>query len=264
MINELILKEKSELAKRILKHDTPYSRSKNTILKFFDNGNDNISPEVIDKQLTIIDSYYSTNMSRRYYGVEEIAETIVKISTNKKDLKRIFIEYTKNPNSLENVTSLFNSQYGYNKVGDKFGQATSLISKYAYFITDFNFPIYDSIVREVYPLIKGEKLVDKNFYDFINSMNELLTLSNISNYDQLDNFLWLIGKINRGNYSLILKKDKYLKLVDKIEFPAGLDSVAKDKKIKEFINQNIERLFEIFTNDQLDMIKYCNSLSDKL
>ena len=52
MINELILKEKSELAKRILEHDTPYSRSKNTILKFFDNGNDTISQEVIDKQLT--------------------------------------------------------------------------------------------------------------------------------------------------------------------------------------------------------------------
>jgi hypothetical protein len=263
MLNELILKEKSELAKRVLEHDTPYSRSKITIHKFFDNGNDAISPEIVDKQLTIIDSYYSTNMSRRYYGIEEVAESIVEIATNKKDLKRIFIEYTKNPHNLENVTSLFNSQYGYNKVGKRFGQATSLISKYAYFITDFNFPIYDSIVREVYPLITGAKLVDNKFDDFINSMNALLTSSNIDNYNQLDNLLWLIGKINRGNYSLILKKDKYLKLVGKIESFAGLESIDIDKKIKEFIYQNIESLFELFTNDQIEMIKYCKSLTVK-
>jgi len=261
MKNDLNLKEKSELAQRILENDTQYSRSKITIHEFFEKDNDTISNEIVEKQLTIIDSYYSTNMSRRYYGIEEIAESIIKISTDKRELKNIFIEYTKNPNVLQNVTNLFNSQYGYNKTGKRFGQATSLISKYAYFITDFNFPIYDSIVREVYPLITDAKLVDNNFGDFIKFMNELLTSSNIDNYNQLDNLLWLIGKINRGNYSLVLKKDKYLTLVGKIDSFDELKSFDVDAKIKEFINLNIDSLFEVFTNDQVEMIKFCKLLS---
>lgn len=92
-------------------------------------------------------------------------------------------------------------------------------------------------------------------------MNELLTSSNIDNYNQLDNLLWLIGKINRGNYSLVLKKDKYLTLVGKIDSFDELKSFDVDAKIKEFINLNIDSLFEVFTNDQVEMIKFCKLLS---
>ena len=83
-------------------------------------------------------------------------------------------------------------------------------------------------------------------------------------------YLFKSWKIQKGNKTIIQNLhhnlgDFWLTEQEKQQFlfhTAQCD--LADKKIKEFINQNIERLFEIFTNDQLDMIKYCNSLSEKL
>jgi len=257
------LREKSELANIILEEETPYLDDKNRIHGFFNKNLDKLSKEIIESQLTIIDSYYSTNMSRRYYGIEEITESILGISNSKKILKDKFIEYSKQPNVLSELTTLFNGKFGYSKKGEKFGRAISLISKYAYFITDFNFPIYDSIVREAYPLITGRKLKDNKIEDFIISMKELLQSTYIENFNKLDNLLWLIGKINRGNYSLILKKGNFLKLVKIIGDFDSLKSTEIDNKIGIYIIKNIDSLFNIFTDRQIEMIKFSNELKNK-
>lgn len=254
------LRKKSELANTILEEETPYLEDKDTIHGFFNNNLDKLSKEIIESQLTIIDSYYSTNMSRRYYGIEEIAESILEISDSKKILKEKFIDYSKKPDIFSKLTLLFNGRFGYNKKGEKFGRAISLISKYAYFITDFNFPIYDSIVREVYPLITGKKLNNNKIEYFFISMKQLLKSTNIENYNKLDNLLWLIGKINRGNYSLILKKDKFIALVSRISELDSLKSIEVDNKIRDYINNNIDNLFDIFTDRQIAMIKFSNEL----
>lgn len=254
------LKEKAELAFEILESNTGYSKGKLIIKGFFEN-NDKLTKEIIEKQLTLIDSYYSTNMARRYYGIEEIAEFMISNITNsKEELKKRFIEFAKEPHNDYKIKDLFNNHYGYKKTGEPFGKAISLISKYAFFITDFNFPIYDTIVREVYPNLTGYYIDENNFLDFILKTRELLEQSNISNYNKLDNLLWLIGKINRGNYSLILDKEKYINLVSKIKGIKNQKSEDVDKIIKKYITENITSLHEVFSPNQINMIIFCKQL----
>lgn len=259
-MNPTELREKSELANRILENDTPYLKDKNRIYSLFLSESTSFTQDIVEQQLTIIDSYYSTNMSKRYYGIEQVAESIVKVSNNLKELELIFSNYKVNPHDYPPITKLFDANYGYTKIGKEFGHARSLISKYAYFVTHFNFPIYDSIVKEVYQSLHDKKLPEKEFPDFLMAMQQLLISSNVENYNKLDNLLWLVGKILRGNYSLILRKDKYLRLVSKIDGIGDLKSVEIDEKIMKFSNENIDNLSDIFTNDQIAMIKYCRSL----
>ena len=53
-----------------------YSLGKATILKVF-NATNSYSTEDILARLTLIDSMYSTQMSRRYYGLEELAKVLL-------------------------------------------------------------------------------------------------------------------------------------------------------------------------------------------
>ncbi len=255
------LLEKSELANNILENETSYFKDKNIIYGFFTNSKDKLSKEIIESQLTIIDSYYSTNMSRRYYGIEEIAESILKVSNSKDELKSKFIEYANTSNHSIEITNLFHKNYGYTKKGKSLGRSMSLISKYAYFITDFNFPIYDSIVREVYPLVsKGNKLNDSNFNEFVKGIQQLLESTQVKSFNKLDNLLWLIGKIRRGNYSLILSKDKYQKLVKNINLDS-LKSDQVDKAICKHVVKNIDSLSNVFTDRQREIIIFSNELT---
>jgi len=199
-------------------------------------------------------------MSRRYYGIEEIAESILKVSNSKDKLKNKFIEYANASNHSIEITDLFHNKYGYNKKGEEYGRAISLISKYAYFITGFNFPIYDSIVMEVYPLVSKGKKLNRNFLKFIKNMKELLESTQVKSFNKLDNLLWLIGKIRRGNYSLILSKDKYRKLVENINLDS-LKSDQVDKAICKHVVKNIDSLSDVFTDRQTKMINFSNELT---
>jgi hypothetical protein len=76
----------------------------------------------------------------------------------------------------------------------------------------------------------------------------------------LDNLLWLIGKINRGNYSLILDKEKYINLVSKIKVIKNQKSEDVDKIIKKYITENINSLNDVFSQNQINMIIFCNQL----
>ena len=133
-----------------------YSLSKATILKVFD-ATKTYTTEDILARLTLIDSMYSTQMSRRYYGLEELAKVLAEINQNK-PLEKAFIDFLKDKSYDPFVikgkkTNLFSEKYGIGKNGEDKGQAVSLISKYAYFETEFRFPIYDSIGRAMYPHI---------------------------------------------------------------------------------------------------------------
>lgn len=249
------LKDFPKLAQKCLEN-TSYAFQKELIHDFFKEEAP-LNKQIVMTQLTIIDSCYSTNMSRRYYAIEEIAEAILKIAHDKNRLKQRFIQYVDNKKNLSDLDEkLFDQRFGYTKTGKRSNRANSLITKYAYFVTDFNFPIYDSIVKEMYPYLCKKCFVDNGFKDFIFKMTYLLNESGISSYDELDMLLWLMGKIDRGNYSLILEQDKYLLLVKKI---IGLDK-GKSKevghKIKKFIYNNIDNLSDVFSEEQIKMIKF--------
>lgn len=189
-------------------------------------------------RLTVIDSMYSTQMNRRYYALQELAEKI-HIIEHTKGLKRTCAEFLAQCNHRDahlfdgkaNGTSfnLFAERYGIGKDASEKGVAVSLVSKYAYFETGYGFPIYDSIACEMFPRLwnyckwaKGEmpKLTlkdgnqqmigDATIVAFTKGIDELIARlgGNIS-YDHLDRLLWFVGKIYRGNLSLVLDREGY-------------------------------------------------------
>ncbi|MBO5673439.1 MAG: hypothetical protein J6S09_04010 [Paludibacteraceae bacterium] len=252
-----------------------YSLGKSTILKVFKATN-NYTQEDLLARLTLIDSMYSTQMGRRYYGLEELAAALLSVHS-KKHIKSAFLDFLKDkdmkPFELGKKTNLFTEKYGIGKNGEDKGGAVSLISKYAYFETEFKFPIYDSIVREMYPRIwnycgfpKSEMLEFKyndmtSFVEMINLMISKLN-STYVNYDSLDRILWYVGKIYRGNLSLVLSREEYdafaekytktedgkkvfafdIATVDLKSLPVKKDSLIYDffalaKELKEFDNK---------------------------
>lgn len=208
------------------KNESGYSLGKSTILKVF-KATDGYSHEDILARLTLIDSMYSTQMSRRYYGLEELAVALADVH-NGKNLEEAFLDFLKDKNlkpfelrnSKKVTTNLFIEKYGIGKNGEDKGSAVSLISKYAYFETKFKFPIYDSIVREMYPRVwnycgfpKSEMLEFKynDMTSFVEMINLMISKFNSTyvNYDSLDRVLWYVGKIYRGNLSLVLSRKEY-------------------------------------------------------
>ena len=199
-----------------------YSLGKSTILKVFKATN-NYTQEDLLARLTLIDSMYSTQMGRRYYGLEELAAALLSVHS-KKHIKEAFLDFLKDkdmkPFELGKKTNLFTEKYGIGKNGEDKGGAVSLISKYAYFETEFNFPIYDSIVREMYPRIwnycgfpKNElpEFKSNDIINFISLIDLLISKLDCKyvTYDTLDRVLWYVGKIYRGNLSLVLSREEY-------------------------------------------------------
>lgn len=208
------------------KDKSGYSLGKFTIMKVF-KATDGCSHEDILARLTLIDSMYSTQMNRRYYGLEELAVALRNVH-NKKNLEEAFLDFLKDKDlkpfelrkSKKARKNLFIEKYGIGKNGEDKGSAVSLISKYAYFETKFKFPIYDSIVREMYPRVwnycgfpkselpefKSNDII--NFISLIDLLIRKLDCKYVT-YDTLDRVLWYVGKIYRGNLSLVLSREEY-------------------------------------------------------
>ena len=203
------------------KDESGYSLGKSTILKVF-KATDGYSHEDILARLTLIDSMYSTQMSRRYYGLEELAVALADVH-NGKNLEEAFLDFLKDKNlkpfelrnSKKVKTNLFIEKYGIGKNGEDKGSAVSLISKYAYFETKFKFPIYDSIVREMYPRVWNycgfpqSEMLEFKYNDMTSFVEMSKFNSTYVNYDSLDRVLWYVGKIYRGNLSLVLSRKEY-------------------------------------------------------
>lgn len=242
-----------------------YLTGKYTIRKVFDSIKGD-SVENILARLTLIDSMYSTQMGRRYYGLEELAEVLAKLQEKQK-LSDMFLSFLKDKN-VEKFTidckgeekKLFTGNYGIGKDGNDKGHALSLITKYAYFETNYQFPIYDSIVREMYPLLwnycelpKKEMPKMTNIAGDITAFIEAIDLlkAKLGNpkeltYDSLDRLLWYTGKILRGNLSLILTMEEYKKYgveFNKKDFDLSKYDLAKMKFLKE--KPVLKSLFEI-------------------
>lgn len=189
-------------------------------------------------QLRVIDAMYSTNMSRRYYGIEELASTILKFKSYEELAKELHLyleTISKNdPNAVKEkrIEDLFNKPYGIHKNCSSAGVATSLASKYSYFALMMcsneypnGFPIYDSLAKTMLPIVRkylcvkcawkgnGQNLDMDIFLKQITALKDCLCISsNMFNrqlYDILDAYLWTMGKINGGNFSLIMSRKDY-------------------------------------------------------
>lgn len=191
-----------------------YAKEKSFISRCFHMSKDSIFDKV-KLRLHLIDSLYSTQMSKRYYGIEELAEVLSQYSDI--ELMGEAEECINNVNS-EPLEKLFSEKYGYNSIGQKEKKAISLISKYLYFLTGYKFPIYDSLVKIAYPKITKKyniktgytKITDANF---VQALSELNQLSGINNFEKLDNYLWYSQKLENNSFSLILSKEEHLKRI---------------------------------------------------
>jgi hypothetical protein len=212
--------------------------------------------------LTIIDSLYSTQMGRRYYGLEELARLLSDLQ-DKTDLRKAFIDLAAGKIDSgsklfeHDRKNLFTEKYGIGKDGSDKGTAVSLISKYAYFLTDYKFPIYDSIAREMYPRIwkycgfkeSCPSAVELSDIDgFIKGINNLMGKLSIKSYDTMDRLLWTAGKIMRGNLSLVLTMEEYQELGKKNLLGAkGFDLAGTDLKKLTFLRKKplLNAMFEL-------------------
>lgn len=253
------------IAYNILNKDTDYLKSKNIISTIFNKKWGN-RLETIKFRLTIIDNFYSTQMNKRFFGIDDLAYELNKFSD--KELRIMCKKYLESETKNNEISELIKSSYGIHKLGKDGGRAGSLISKYLFFLSGFEFPIYDSLVKISYGYIKNKysdldipKLDSKCGDSYFNKIIKLKTESGIETYDKLDNLLWLIGKITNGSLSLIINKSAYQKLLDKLNIQRIDKSDDPDKLIRDKIIDNID-IKGLFKKDELEFIKYSFALAD--
>jgi hypothetical protein len=220
----------SNLAQTILNQETRYQANKKIIQDIFKTPSVTFK-DTIQFRLTVIDSYYSTQMSKRLYGIEDIANELVKYSD---DVLKLEID-----NFFQKPT--FIKTYGFDKEAKNAKKAISLLSKYLYFLSDCQFPIYDTLGKVSYNLLKNNKyitskaLTDDNYFELMIALNQSST---IKDFEKLDNLLWLLGKIKEGSFSILMDKSKYETIVKQVDFSKAVKSKEKDKAIRKHIQDN--------------------------
>ena len=224
-----------DLCKKVLDNDrTGYKRDKKFIREIFaDAFKDNDYVEQVRRRLILIDALYSTQMSKRLYGIDELANKISMVSDKLwKEKFRECLSWEDNKwldeGDNEPVKNLFNETYGREKESGKKKRCISLISKYAYFLCEFDFPIYDSLVIEnfnnllgaVYPNKGIDRMPQKSdvkFEVFIKCLRKLNSVSGLS-YEDIDYILWTYGKLKEWNLSSIVTRDEYERFKASIKF----------------------------------------------
>ncbi len=205
-------------------------------------------------RLTVIDSLYSTNASYAYFSIEELAKAILDLGSEE-DAKTYFKQIARGKDDVQN---LFGCTYGIRKNTQKGGKLISLVSKYAYYtlLCDesdaLGFPIYDSLAIEMFPKLSKVLGVSAEFKNkdrieeyvaCLNALREVLfgqdtnkRFERLQQFDILDAYLWRIGKLTHGNYSLLFTKKDYETFFENVfGVPSGSDNINKSlyKKFKE-------------------------------
>ena len=205
-------------------------------------------------RLTVIDSLYSTNASYAYFSIEELAKAILDLGSEE-DAKTYFKQIARGKDDVQN---LFGRTYGIRKNTQKGGKLISLVSKYAYYtlLCDesdaLGFPIYDSLAIEMLPKLSEVLGVSAEFKNkdsieeyvaCLNALRETLfgkdtnqRFERLQQFDILDAYLWRIGKLTHGNYSLLFTKKDYETFFENVfGVPSGSDNINKSlyTKFKE-------------------------------
>ena len=300
-IDEKLKREDELIESNNAKGDiSSYSADRWVIHNIFKNSKTALNYHDILLQLRVIDAMYSTNMSRRYYGIEELASTILEFESYEK-LARELHSYLENisKNDLnavkdKRIENLFNKSYGIHKKLKQAGIATSLVSKYSYFALMMHsreyhngFPIYDSLAKTMLPVVckyldvkcawkgNGQNLDIDTFLKQVTALKDSLCISskmfNRQLYDILDAYLWTMGKINGGNFSLIMSRKDYETFIKNLGLNSDIQQndnenteinetvLTKCKKIKDpfkgcdeedFFDTLLEHLEEITTAKQ--------------
>ena len=200
---------------------------------------DKYNTQSIMLRLIVIDSLYSTNAAYSYFSFEEMANAIKGLG-NEEDAAKYFDSIATGGNDDKN---LFSKKYGIRKNLKNGSKQMSLMSKYAYYVllqnpSDYplGFPIYDSLAIKMYPkvckkvsIIEPQKITEstsiKKYIELLNTLREKIfsntdLFNEYQQYDLLDAYLWRMGKLDEGNYSLLFNKDDYEKFITNIGLSA--------------------------------------------
>ena len=214
---------------------------------------------LILNRLALIDNMYSTQMRMRPYGIGELAE-VISLFGSDSQLRALFTAFLidhdiarfgflKSKMKLyrdgrrNTASNLFTEGFGVESSRASSKRAWSLITKYAYFLTSNNFPIYDSLVKRMIPIfwklsLRGIPLPDyqKSIIDYITVIDRLRAALGGLSYDELDYLLWSVGKILKGNLSLVLSMEDYLLAPKKYDMKtislSSLPFLSNNKELK--------------------------------
>jgi len=260
-----VLNIHADLAEKILEQCSGYIDGKRLIRSFFDNAGHDLTLNTIVLRLTIIDSFYSTQMNKRLYGINEVAKALISLYSSDTELAKDLKHFTQTRILDDKILMLFSNKYGLSKKGKSFGMAVSLLSKYFYFLSDYRFPIYDSLVKDSLPQINDKFAIllqkkispdSKRYFEYLYDFNYK---SKINDFNKLDNLCWLYGKVKKGSFSLILEKEKYQILVNKAQVDKINTSADIDAYLSEYIK--INPLADIFTIEQSKFISFVNRIA---
>ncbi len=211
-------------------------------------GGSGYNEETVLKRLVLIDSLYSTNASYSYFSMEEMSERICALGSER-DSADYFYGLVLGKGDPKR---LFEEAYGIRKDGSEGSKQISLLSKYAYYLLiqdaksyPLGFPIYDSLAIKSYPLvcrhlgIKPVKAASlkEDICAYVAALDGLRVrlfeglpkTYKMQDFDLLDAYLWRIGKMNGGNFSLLLDRTDYVRLISNLELG---DTQSKTKKSK--------------------------------
>lgn len=229
----MLFPEYCRLACEILYGDTEYQQNKTLITNLFRDSQD------VETRLIVIDNLYSTNLSKRFFGFHDLADAINSLGDDaliKLKISNYLIA------GDHDVNQLFSRTYGIDKKGNSNKHAPSILSKYFYFLSSYEFPIHDSILLENIDFINNHF----HIYDFdvnISLFEKLKYIKTVSgcSYDDIDSAIWLFGKLIQGSFSLLVNKSSYLEVVRESNIDFNVKTSADDLyKAWLFNNENDE------------------------
>lgn len=220
---------------RIASRASNYVTQRLTIQRVFDlTSGTSYNSQSIILRLTVIDSFYSTNAAYSYYAIDSMADSIFALGT-----ERAASDYFYSIACGDADTKgLFSKRYGIHKNLSIGNQQLSLMSKYAYYAVlqdtasyPLGFPIYDSLVKKMYPTVsrhlclKKKALSSISIESYVKALDEVRKtffvantklINGIQQFDVLDAYLWRMGKIDGGNYSLLFDQEDYEKFISNL------------------------------------------------
>lgn len=235
---------------------------------------DNYNTQSIMLRLIVIDSLYSTNAAYSYFSFEEMANAIKGLG-KEEDAAEYFYGLVKD--KKDNMQKLFSKKYGIRKNLKDGSKQMSLMSKYAYYVLLQNpkkyplgFPIYDSLAIKMYPEVckkvginEPQKITESTsineYIELLNTLREKLftntkLFKGYQQYDLLDAYLWRMGKLDEGNYSLLFNKDDYEKFITNIGLSAIDVENYGEHIYKKTIKENLVECKE--KQDKNGKVKY--------
>lgn len=223
-----------------------YVAQRSTIQRIFDlTGGASYNSQSIVLRLTVIDSLYSTNAAYSYYAIDSMADAIAALGTERNVADSFYAIAC----GKVDEKNLFGEKYGLHKNLTVGNQQLSLMSKYAYYALlhapasyPLGFPIYDSLVKKMYPIvcrhlcinIKKKTFSSTDIERYVKALDEVRTTffggiptlyHGFQQFDVLDAYLWRMGKLDGGNYSLLLDQQDYSTFVKNL----GLDQSPQPK-----------------------------------